>query len=565
VREPKSEWMPKATLAYSALGAAILVTYLATFSTMPASDGLTWATRLRVGQAEGLFTPHHLLYLPLAYVLYVASQRVLPAVDPISVMQLLNAAVGTAGVLVLARIAWRCVGRPEAGMVAAVLLGFSYAYWFYLNCEIHVAGTVFLLLAFGRLLAVRSASIRDMVVIGVWHSLAVLVHQENLLFGAVVLAALWLSEGTRTRRVGASCVYVLVGVGLTALCYLVVATAILHIGSPLQFYLWLTEQLHTGNTPQFVSMQLSNVVKAAKGQATAITVGADLLADYWRNHARYTVNARVIALALSTGATGLLLLFSGWRAATNWRGVSPFHRRLLLLCLVWFLAYKLGFNVWMAPSWEEYHITTLPPIWLAVILLLWLGSPTDSHRPLAMGSLLALTLVFSNLVGWILPWRQYGKSVQQLVPQLQAMCLPGDLVLAGESSLGQAYFAQRTEVSYKPAFTATPAEGFSTLERRISEALAAGHRVCVYEIVPTDLALGDMKVLNPKLATLTQEDFRVFWDGIAAQYQTDVVLRYWQWVPQYDFFGDQNAPLIRIAPELGWSLEGTPWPGKHCP
>jgi hypothetical protein len=138
--------------------------------------------------------------------------------------------------------------------------------------------------------------------------------------------------------------------------------------------------------------------------------------------------------------------------------------------------------------------------------------------------------------------------VKQLVPQVQAMCPPGDLIIAGESPLNLTYYAQRTVVSYKSAFAATPSEGFDTIERWIGEALLAGHSVCVYETVPTDLSLGDMKVLNPNLATLTQEDFQEFWRRIRAQYPVQVVLHYWQWVPQYDTFGDRNAPFLRIGP-----------------
>jgi hypothetical protein len=220
----------------------------------------------------------------------------------------------------------------------------------------------------------------------------------------------------------------------------------------------------------------------------------------------------------------------------------------LLLCLAWFLVYKLGFNLWMAPSWEEYHATTLPPLWLAVVLLLWVGGPAHSRCPLVVGLLLVVTLAVNNLVGWILPWRQYGEMVKHLVPQIQAMCSPEDLVIAGESPLNLTYYAQRTVVSYKSAFAATPSEGFDTRERWIGEALLAGHSVCVYETVPTDLSLGDMKVLNPNLATLTQEDFQEFWRRIRAQYPVQVVLHYWQWVPQYDTFGDRNAPFLRIGP-----------------
>jgi hypothetical protein len=244
----------------------------------------------------------------------------------------------------------------------------------------------------------------------------------------------------------------------------------------------------------------------------------------------------------------LLLLFSCWRAARNWRNIGAIHRRLLLLCLAWFLAYKLGFNLWMAPSWEEYHTTTLPPLWLAVVLLLWVGGPAHSRCPLVVGLLLVLTLAVNNLVGWILPWRQYGEMVKHLVPQIQAMCSPEDLVITGESPLNLTYYAQRTEVSYKPAFATTASAGFAAIETWIREALASGKHVCVYETVPTDLTLADMKVLNPNLETLTQEDFREFWRKIGAQYPVQVVLYYWQWVPQYDTFGDRNASFLRIGP-----------------
>ncbi|MBC8075377.1 MAG: glycosyltransferase family 39 protein, partial [Chloroflexales bacterium] len=181
-----------------ALFLLVLLRYLASLTQVHTFDALSYVLDVDRKPLRELFHPHHVAYGPLG-ALALGVARLLGYNGEAAVpLQVVNAAAGASGVALFYVLLRRIAARGDVALAAALLLGASYAYWYYaVEVEVYTVAVLFLVACLGLLaqLLVRPSA-------GVWaalglaQSLAVLFHQTNVLLCVPALVA-WLVSGPR--------------------------------------------------------------------------------------------------------------------------------------------------------------------------------------------------------------------------------------------------------------------------------------------------------------------------------------------------------------------------------
>jgi hypothetical protein len=183
--------------------------YLLTLSDVHTYDALSYILDVEHKPWRELFHPHHLAYGPLG-ALANRSAALLGwqggAERPLQVTNALAGAVGVALFAVL--VARQGEGqRLPAALLAALLLGSSYAYWYYaVEVEVYTIAAVLLIVALGLMGAIaRNPRPGLATALGLVQGLALLFHQTNLLLSLPALVALyvgWRSQEQPSLRSG---------------------------------------------------------------------------------------------------------------------------------------------------------------------------------------------------------------------------------------------------------------------------------------------------------------------------------------------------------------------------
>lgn len=174
----------------------------------------------------------------------------------------------------------------------------------------------------------------------------------------------------RTRREGVTdaVAYIVGGSLATAALAAAVGIFIRGLGSPgelLDWYFW--PMWAAGVSVYDVGDVTGSVLRSIKAQLTAVAYGTQVLLDLAREPS-------VRADGLSRWFGGLTLVAYGVMAGlliVLWRSRRSARERLLVPftgCVVWLVAYKLFLNSWFQPASTEYHMVSLPPLLLLLLL-----------------------------------------------------------------------------------------------------------------------------------------------------------------------------------------------------
>ena len=127
-------------------------------------------------------------------------------------------------------------------------------------------------------------------------------------------------------------------------------------------------------------------------------------------------------------------------------------------CLVWLGAYKVVLHWWFWPTAPEYHIVTLPPL-ILLLLLDPIARRAEPSRagPRGTGPLLApialLALVaLTDFAGAIAPWHRYGAMKEALAERARAMFRADDLLVSSESGIDSVLGGAGEHLRVKDAF-----------------------------------------------------------------------------------------------------------------
>ncbi|MEI7768883.1 MAG: glycosyltransferase family 39 protein, partial [Chloroflexales bacterium] len=172
-----------------------LLTYLLTLTQVHTFDALSYILDVDRKPWPELFHPHHLAYGPLGALIRAAARALGWRGSAATLIQSANALAGAAGVTIFAGAVRRATGRADLATLGALLLGSSYAFWYYaVEVEVYTIACLFLIIALALIVALlRRPSPALAATLGLAQGLAVLFHQTNVLLGVPVAVALLLS------------------------------------------------------------------------------------------------------------------------------------------------------------------------------------------------------------------------------------------------------------------------------------------------------------------------------------------------------------------------------------
>ena len=467
-----------------------------------AHDSLAYLGDIEAGGTR-LFHPHHLLYNAAAAVWLKLGRLLGLASDAAAAIALLNSVFGAlaAGTL-YALLRKRAQLRRGLALSTTIGAAVSFGFWFYSGCvEVYLLPLLFLLATLYVALA-TTLTRRHLLTIGFLHGVAMLGHQIHVLFGLVILAALWLRREQTAIPFGRStALYVASGAVVVLLGYGTVLLAFVRPSSFDEAWSWFT--LYAYNESYWHGLSVSTFAKAAMGLSRAFVGGHFAFALPSVRNAmaaafpdKSLVDEAFLVRGLPEYAPYLLIagaaLFGLGFGAMLIRGVlrrrqmATEAQPLALLAALWIGIYSAFFLFWQ-PYNVEFWIPQVTALWI-LLALLWTDAlpPTAStSRASTMLGLLAALLFTVNLFGVILPATDAANDVYAYRYGLLAEYVGrGDLVVVDHPHLGLGYTQRLTDA--EPISIAGPFEEHQTADqyalvvvRRLSRALDDGHRVLI--------------------------------------------------------------------------------------
>lgn len=528
----------KTWLAGAALFVAVFLLYLLTFSSTPVSDTYSWIHTIDTPDFEMMVLAGHALPLYVHFTLKRLLTWLGAPVPTLSIIQTVNAGLAAAGTVLFYRLVRLLSGDTILALLGGSLLATSFGYWYFANGEVHHFGLVpplaiFLLIVERRRRGGPAPGFSA--VMGGLNAVAIMFHQDAVLFGFSAVAML-LVDRPRREGVTDAVAYVVGGSVATAGLAAGVGVFIRGLGSPrelFEWYFWPTWA--SGVAVYEIGGVTGSVLRSIKAQLTAVAYGTQVLLDLAREPS-------VRADGLSLWFAGLTLLSYGIMVGLLvglWRARRLVREHLLVPftgCVVWLVAYKLFLNSWFQPASTEYHMVSLPPL----LLLLLLGpisarpaAAPPGGRTLLTGSVAALlvALLGVNFWGAILPWREYGQMKKDLTARFQREFQAGELFVSNESGIDTIFRGYRRHVGIKDVLKQKgKVDGFQSLDALIRDQLGRGGRVFLYNLTPNPFTLRRINMVEPSGGSdpITPGDFDRFLASLKERYVLVPVASYWE-------------------------------------
>ncbi len=521
---------------------SVFLIYHVTFSSVPTGDWYTWVSGIEQADYDILIISSHPLPLYFLFLLKRGLSSLGVRTPTLLLLQTVNAVLAAIGAVLFYRVVTLLGGSALLATLGGALLALSFGYWYFANGEILHYGLVVVLAIFLLVLRRRLSGVPYgygyVCGLALLNSFAVMLHQEHFVFGFTVLALLSVGRPWQ-RAMKEGTAYTLVGSIGTVLMVFAIGVFLRGMSPTkiVRWYIWLaTEGFAAGLEPYEVGGFPSLVAREIKAQLTAIVFGTQVMVDIARWPTLLEHREAVRLSALTIVAYGLLtfLLVEGWRRRRLIRDrfLIPFTG-----CAVWLVSYKVLIHSWFQTPSTLYHVATVPP----VILLLLLGPiagqadtrASPRQRGLGVGSIAAFVAVLFviNFWGGILPWFRYGQMKNALAMWCQTEVRSRDLFISSESGLDSVLHACGDHLDVKDVFRRMPkVEVFRLVERAVAERLGQGGRVFMYNFVPSPFTLRgiNLSAAHRGSEPVTRGDFEEFLGGLQKRYAFVAVLSYWE-------------------------------------
>lgn len=407
-----------------------LVLYLTTLTQVHTFDALSYVLDVDRKPWQELFHPHHLAYGLLGALVSRLAQASGYTDGALIPLQVVNALAGSLGVTLFFALVKTITRRADLSLGGALLLGGSYAYWYYaVEVEVYTIAALLLIVCLTLLLRLLEyPTVGGFALLGLVQGLAVLFHQTNGLLSVPVIALLVfvrdsagadrkaLAPSAWRRRIEMGTAYALV-LGLIVVgSYVLVGGVISGFRSWAEFLEWITGYARTG------------------------WWGGSITGDKWADLGAGLADT----LAQPGGAwfgVGLVAMFV-WHIFSLVR----VYGRPALVLLSWLGAYG-AFFLWWEPDNIEFWIASLPPALLLLMLAL-VARPTI-WRPgvwavLAIGAAM-LTINYAA----IMRRGDADTDLQRRIAEALAQeSMPDDLLIVpdGLQELYLPYYEERANV-----------------------------------------------------------------------------------------------------------------------
>ena len=477
----------------------VLGVYLLTLTEYHLQDAVEFSTVVERGEPRDLFHPLHLIYNAAGFILHRAGAAALGEdLSALLVLQIVNAVAGAASVVICFAFLRRHTRDLAASLIGALLVAFSYGYWYFsTEAETYVITILLLTVSLWQAVELRDKpTARRAVLLGVFHGLAILFHIMSGLFVVVGLVAVLWAKGSRGRRLRALACYAASGAVLTLGAYVAAAVLVHDCRSLGDIRDWMFRLYGSGLVSPLTARTLLPRMAIGLGRsflggcyALAIPPVRDAVTSLFPGRAvhediylvRNMPLGQVIFAAVATVAalvSGAALAARGIRAR---RTIADSHATPALLLGVWLAAYFLFF-MWYSPENVEFWPFLTVPLWGLAVLVV------AAARRRTAGWVLVAAVFSANLFGSVLPACDVSNNWMMLrVRRYEDVARDRSAVVAivVEGSLTQFYmdsfFSGRT-ISVSREFSGCGGDverGFDAVHATIDQAFRDGLRVYV--------------------------------------------------------------------------------------
>ena len=353
------EWSrPAITLILGlGLGLFCLSVYLSNLPVNYTYDGMVFASKVEGDHFPlwDYFHPHHLLYTFLGRLLFLWGRSHGATWDGLVTLQFFDLMTGTLGVLLTFHLLVRETNDRWTALVAAAGLSFSMSYWYFSTTPgVRIFATVTPLLAWYVLTWQKKLPPFFGLVVGLFHALAALGHQTNLLLVPAFLGGFWCIPGRTGWEKLRMCLYYLVSLTFWVLAvYGFVGRFVCYRKTYASWLWWVFSYFH---------------VKAWGGhlEQAGVDRGKFAMVQAFLTHMSPEQN---VPHPLPFGAAKTLFQSALWfllavlvlRSFHYWKE----RRQVLWVSLLWLIAY-VPFFIWWEPWNIEFWDSSTVPCWFLI-------------------------------------------------------------------------------------------------------------------------------------------------------------------------------------------------------
>ena len=387
-------------------------------------DGMVFAARVENEHAHlwDLFHPHHLLYTFLGHLLFLWGKNHGATWDGLVTLQSMDLAIGLFGIGTAFHLLVRETNNRPVAALSALGLGFSYSYWYFSTSPgVRIFAAVTPLFAWYVLTYLKNFKPWFGLAVGSAHALAVLGHQTNLYLLPAFLGGLWcLSEKSIWDRFKASLYY------LCALSFWVLGVygfvgrfALSRTTYP-KWVAWIMSYSHIPGWPRG-NFGPSGIAMAKYGTSQAFLMTAIPEKTMCRNLPDSLLQAfaglgfhggagsgfspvdptgAVMPLTFQAAQVffqyGLLILLGFLLVRLD--VFIKYHRQAVWVALFWLLPF-VPFFIWWDPDNIEFWVTTTPPCWMLMGVVVSEISNRWKNPILHFTTRSMVTLLWAGLIG----------------------------------------------------------------------------------------------------------------------------------------------------------------------
>jgi hypothetical protein len=437
-----------------------LACYLTTLTHVHTFDALSYVLDVDRKPWPELFHPHHLAYGPVGVLVRNLAQALGWSGSAMLPLQITNALAGALGVALFFALVQEVTRRLDLALCAALLLGASYAYWYYaVEVEVYTIAALFLIICLWLMVWQIKQPLRWVwVALGIAQGIAALFHQTNVLLSVPVA---WLIVSARASYQASG-----VAAKIQALLLYGLPFTLVVVGS------YLAVGFEVGGFRSW-----SAFVTWMGGYALTGWWGGPITVDKW---AELSVGLSE-TLAQPGGAllglllVGLLVFYT--------QKLALVYRSLAAVLLVWTMAYG-AFFLWWEPDNIEFWIASLPPAIFLLVLALGSGGP-HWHPGVWVALALGLAMFGVNYASIVRRGTAAYDLQRQIARGLAQQSEPGDLILVpdGLQELYLPYYEGRSNtLSLNQALFETSGDWSSAclrIQERVETTLANGTAILI--------------------------------------------------------------------------------------
>ncbi len=516
---------------------ATLISYLTTLTHVHTFDALSYVLDVDRKHWTDVLHPHHLAYGPLGSLIHSVLHSIGIGGSVLVPLQVVNALAGASGVALFCALVQRVTRRVDLALCGALLLGSSYAYWYYaVEVEVYAVAALFLIVCLWLMVEVLQRpglSYRLYMALGCVQGMAVLFHQTNVLLCvpitlALVLGARRFSAGVPVPSLRLFVAYIGPFACVTVGSYIVVGFGIYGLRSWATFVEWMMFYARTG------------------------WWGGAITYEKWADLGRGLSDT----LAQPGGAlfglllVGLLVLYL--------RRLLAGYACLVAVLFVWLACYG-AFFMWWEPDNVEFWVASLPPFVLLLMLALSVGEVRSWQPGVWVAGAVGVSMWGVNYDAIAYRGNSAYDEHRCITHELVEHSMPDDLLLVADGLQGLylSYYGNRVHVwSVNRAMFESKGDfagACDLLHEQVFAAQARGAAVLVAEHVLYPV-LGGTRFSDPVL-----ERFRLSQQQVTrcfAPYIPDAVpLSIGSTLPTY-----YRLPTAQeLAEGRGWHFQHTQW------